>query len=265
MKKHHAVWTAACFAAITWSTMAAENVQAPPIVAAEALTLSVSFNGSCDAELAAGRGKASETRGVIKYQDDAFGKALVIGKDAGCALFDSKDNLDFDHPGAIVFWFKSLGDWHKNPGPTITFWGLGNNKGYIGLRINSLAAPACPCRRPLVLAVYNSSKRRNCEYPLQPPALTKVCRNWHMASVAWAGEQLFLSYDGAPYRAYKLEKALSNEEFAHCPRFAVGQPGGMAYLTNNFRIYGKKLSDEELNKIWENGIAQATSGGVEQP
>ncbi len=236
------------------AVLTAETPAAAP-VAADDLTLSVSFDNTTEADLANGRATHSEFRGRIIYEPGLAGQGLRIGKDAGCTLYDCKDNLDFDNPGTIVLWFKA-DNWHGNSGSRVSLWGLGNNNGHIALAIASTPADVCPCRRPLEFTIFHSKKRRNVRYTITPPALVKICHGWHMVSVAWAGEQLFLSYDGAPYKAFKLQVPLSNDEFAHCSRFAIGVNAGWNFLVDDFRIYGKKLSDEELHQIWENGKTQ---------
>ena len=225
------------------------------VVAQEALSLWLQFDGGCNADLATGRDTPTEIRGKASYAEGLSGQALVSGKEGACGIYECKGNLDFDHPGTITVWFHSQGDWHANPGPQVVLWGLGNDKGYIGMRISSIPKDVCLCKRKLELCIYHSTKRRNATYTLQPPALTRLCRGWHMVSFAWAGDQLFLSFDGAPYKANQLTTPLSNAEFAHCTRFAVGYQAN-AFLVDDFRIYTKKLTDDELLKLYETGLAK---------
>ena len=223
-----------------------------------AIKLQLDFENNCNATISAGRKTPAEIRGKITYAPGISGQALDVNKNSGCPLYMTSGNLDFDKPGTIVFWFKSQNNWHKNPPSSVTFWGLGNTKGYIGLRIRATGkTPVCPCRRPLTVSIFHSKLRRNVEYTLAAPALTRVCRNWHMAVMAWENNQLYLSYDGAPARAYKLEKPFSNAEFAHSNRFGLGI--GPDYLLDDFRIYGRKLSNDELKKLYDEGISKANA------
>lgn len=248
-------------AGIFCNAQEAKTDTAPEIVASDTLLLHVGFDNTCNALAAKGNSKPASIHGKPQYQPRVNGQALLGGKEGGYALYWCKGNLNFDKPGSITLWFKAAGEWHRKPGRGIVLWGLGNNKGYIGFRISSMPTDVCPCRRPLQLTLYFSKMRRNAEYSLPPPALTKICRNWHMASFAWDGDQLFMSYDGAPYKAFKLEKPFSNAEFEHSTRFGVNQHAS-DMLMDDLRIYGKKLTDEELNKIWNIGQRQIFTGNA---
>ncbi len=225
------------------------------IVAADALTMSVNFNdGTTSAELANGRNTPVEERGAVKFVEGLHGsKALVSGSSGATIIYECKDNLNFDAPGTLMLWFKSNAEWHKTPPPPVVFWGLGGqNGGYLGVRISSMPTNVCACRRQLELMLYYCTQRNDATYTLQPPALSKLCRGWHLMAMAWSGSQMFLSFDGMPFRPYQMEKPLSNAEYAHCSAFALGYPGS-EFLLDDFRIYGKKLSDEELQEIWNVG------------
>lgn len=243
MKKHFLFAAAVCAAFTTVS--AAESA------AADALKFSCNFDDTTDAQIAPGRATAAEFRGVKVFEEGITGKAIRIGDKAGCPLYLSKDNLDFDNPGSVVLWFKA-DSWHgQKSGRGVGFWGIGNAKGLIMIQTASGKEGDCPCRRPLELYILHTAKRKNTRHTITPPALTKLCQGWHMVSVAWNKESIFLSYDGAPYKAFKLQVPLSNEEFAHCNRFSIGSNFNKNFLVDNFSIYGKKLSDAELQKIWD--------------
>ena len=219
-------------------------------VAQEALLFKADFDGSSDATIANGNDKAG-VRGKIKYADGLKGKALISGEGNALVLYENKDNIDFDKPGSIVFFFKANSDWHKTPQRGIVMWGLGNQNGYIAIRISNYPKNVCPCRRTFEFLVLNVKGRKDRVCSLQMPALKRICRGFHMIAVAWAGDQLFMSCDGQPYRVFKQPRPLSNADFATCKRFAVGNVTSN-YLIDDFRIYGKKLSDDELQKIWDN-------------
>ena len=222
-------------------------------VADDALVFAVDFDDTTDAVKSAGRATAAEFRGTKVFEDGVSGKAIRVGEKAGCPLYFTKDTLDFDKSGSIVLWFKA-DNWHgQKSGRGVGFWGLGNNKGLILIQTASGKEGTCPCRQPLELYLLHSAKRKNVRHIITPPALTKLCQGWHMVSVAWDKEYISLSYDGAPYKSFKLQLPLSNEEFINCNRFAIGSNYNKNYLVDNFRIYGKKLSDAELLKIWEDG------------
>lgn len=233
------------------SVFAADNP--PKITAADALSLRVSFDNGTTAEVAAGRKTACEARGKVAYADGINGgKALISGVNGATMIYEFKNNVDFDQPGTMMMWFKANTDWHKNPPPFMVYFGWGNNKGLLHVRVSRNPAKACICRRPMEVWLYHYPNRRNATLVMQAPALTKLCQGWHLVAMAWDKDQLFLSYDGMPFRAYKLEKPFSNADFAHSPRFAVGQAVS-EFLIDEFRVYKKKLSDDELQEVWELG------------
>lgn len=221
----------------------------------DSITLAVDFDDTTEAVKSAGRASAAEFRGTQTFVEGISGKAIRLGEKAGCPLYQSKDNLNFDNPATIVFWFKGE-NWHgQKSGRGVGLWGIGNNGGLLMIQTASGKEGTCPCRQPLELYLLHSKVRKNARYLLQPPALTKLCQGWHMVSIAWDKEQIYMSYDGAPYKGFKLQVPLSNAEFAHCNRFAIGTPSNKNFAVDNFRIYGKKLTDAELQAVWEAGKA----------
>jgi hypothetical protein len=234
------------FLITTISTVSAQNLP----VAHDALLFKVDFENNCDATIANGNDKAYQIRGKATYLPGLDGKAILSGKGNACIIYECKDNINFDNPGSIVMFFKSNSNWHKTAQPGITLWGLGNNKGYIGLRISNHPKNICPCRRTFELLILDVKGRKNKGYYLQMPALSRICKNFHMISIAWAGSNLYMSCDGQNYRVFPQVRPLSNQDFANSKRFAVGNTTS-SFLIDDFRIYGKKLSDEELSSIWE--------------
>ena len=210
------------------------------------------FEGDAAADLSIGR-NVPQLRGKAVFADGINGgKAVKSGKNGSTIVYECKDNLNFDKPGTLMVWFKADTDWHKNPPPFIIFWGLGGGpQGYLGLRISRYPVKDCPCRRNLELWIYHKDPARKPKtLTLQPPENSKLCEGWHLVAMAWSGDQIFLSYDGKPFRAYKLDKPLSNADYSHFPRFALGFPDS-DFLLDDFCIYGKKLSDDELKKIYQ--------------
>lgn len=238
---------------LIFSAAAAAGFAGDIPVAQEALSFKVDFDGNCEATIANGKAKAHEVRGKAQYLPGVKGQALVSGKGNACVIYECKDNLDFDKPGTVLLFFKANSDWHKNPQPGITLWGLGNNNGYICVRIPNVPKNVCPCRRRFELLTLSIKGRKDKAYTLQMPALSRICRNFHMISIAWAGDQLFMSCDGQPYRSFKQPRPLANADFT-VKRFAVGHAYSN-FLVDDFRIYSKKLSDAEIQKIWENNRA----------
>lgn len=221
----------------------------PKAISSEKLLLHVSFDKGTTADISDGRETPTDIRGKAELQPGHSGQALRSGQNGATILYECKDNLDFDHPGTLLLWIKANEAWHENPPPRIGLWGLGNNKGYIGLSINSMPKELCPCKRNLELSIFHSSKRRNVNYRIQPPALGKLCEGWHLVAIAWEKELIFLSIDGTPFASHRLQVPLSNEEFAHSTRFALGSSQS-DFLLDDFQIYGRKLTDTELQTIW---------------
>ncbi len=217
--------------------------------AGEKINLKVDFENSTTAQVAKGRKTASEFRGKTVFDNGFAGKALRFGKNAGCVLYNTQKNLDFDQPGTIVMRIKAE-NWHNAKGGKVTFWGLGNANGHIVFQISDAPADKCPCQRRLEVVILHSKKRRNVRYAINLPANNPICDGkWHSVAFGWDGDKILLSYDGMPFRAFKLQTPFSNAEFAHSPRFALGTNFGLNFLIDDFVIYGKKLSDAEIRKF----------------
>ena len=220
------------------------------------LLFKVDFDDNCDATIAVGNDKPHQIRGKATFLPGLTGKAILSGKNNACITYECNGNINFDNPGSIVMFFKANSNWHKTTQPGITLWGLGNNKGLIALRISRNPQSSCPCRRTFELLLLGIKGRKNKVYSLQMPALSRICKNFHMISIAWAGDNLYMSCDGQNYRVHKQVRPLTNADFAHCKRFAIGNVTS-SFLIDDFRIYGKKLSDDELALIWEKNKANA--------
>lgn len=249
------------FSVITLLSMTTLYAQYPEIVAGGALSMCASFDGYTAADLSTGNNIPYQVRGKTAFTAGVNGgKALLSGKNGATIIYECKNNLDFDKPGTLMVWFKAAENWHKNPPPFIIFWGLGGGpKGYLGLRISRYPVKDCPCRRNLELWIYHADpKRKPATLTLQPPTESKLCQGWHLVALAWSGDQVFMSYDGTPFRAYKLDQPITNADYKHFTHFSLGFQDS-SFLLDDFRIYGKKLSDDELLKIWQQGIKK---GGI---
>jgi hypothetical protein len=89
----------------------------------------------------------------------------------------------------------------------------------------------------------------------------RICSGWHLMSTAWSGNKLFVSLDGTPYRSFELDKPLSNVELGYQKRFAAGWSyERWEFAIDEFTVFGKKLSDTEIQKIYEDGMKNLNKG-----
>lgn len=224
----------------------------------DSLKFSVPYDGSPDAVLAEGAAKGAPA-GKVQYIDGIYSKAIISGKNACAVRYMKADNLDFDNPGTITLWFK-IDCPHGTPGPAIPFFGIGNSadKGILMLTILNDPMKICPCRRQIGF-LFISQQRKSKAYVVNSGE-KRICSGWHLLSGAWSGNRLYVSLDGSPYRSFELEKPLSNAEFEYCKRFAIGANyDKWQFSIDEFRIYGKRLSDDEINSLYDNGMKNLVS------
>ena len=223
----------------------------------EAIKFHVSFNGSCHAEIAEGNEKGDPT-GKPVFQTGIAGQAVLCGKKGVASRFIRQDNIDFDSPGTVNIWFK-LDVPCGSPGPAIPFWGIGadDKKGMLSVMVMNDPMKHCPCRRQIGYLLISKKRQKYAKAYTVGSGSRRICSGWHLLSTGWAGNKLYVSLDGTPYRSFELEKPISNAEFSYARRFGTGvNYTKWNYLIDEFTIYGKRLSDTEIKTLYDKGSKQ---------
>jgi hypothetical protein len=229
----------------------------------DAVKFHAPFENSCNAVVSEGDEKGSPSEKAV-FVDGVYGKGIRSGKGGAAIRFMRENNLDFDNPGTVNVWFK-IDCGHGTQGPAIPFWGIGADpqKGILTVGVLNDPMKLCPCRRQIGFLFISRKRPKYARAFAVGTGARRICSGWHLLSAAWSGNKLFVSLDGVPYRSFELEKPLSNEELGYQKRFGVGWSyERWPFALDEFTVYGKKLSDAEIRKIYENGMKNI--GGGEQ-
>jgi hypothetical protein len=215
----------------------------------DSITFELNFdNGVAMAEISSGRAKLINTLGVLKYAKGLKGKALVCGEGGGKLLYHLKGNIDFSSPGSVVFWVKPI-EWEKAAElPRVFFWGVESSKGFLGVQIANGPKKSSPLQRDLrCLLLYFKSI---------PDSTLSIKgfgrgerRKWRMITFEWDENRVFLSIDGKPPAMKTLHGKLNSKAFSS-HAFSIGSHVHAKYMLDEFKIYSRKLSDNELFKIY---------------
>lgn len=227
----------------------------------DAVKFHVPFENNFNAIVSEGEEKGDPT-GKKVFIDGVFGKAVRSGKGGAAIRFMRENNIDFDNPGTANIWFK-IDCEHGTQGPAIPFWGIGAdaNRGIMTVGVLNDPMKVCPCRRQIGILLISKKRPKYAMAFAVNSGKQRICSGWHLMSTAWSGNKLFVSLDGMPYRSFELDKPLSNVELGYQKRFAAGWSyERWEFAIDEFTVFGKKLSDTEIQKIYEDGMKNLNKG-----
>lgn len=214
---------------------------------------SVSFYASfdtatADADISEGRERPMAVLGKLNFAEGVRGKALVCGGDGANVRYARKDNLTFNRPGTLLFFFKGI-DWKTTPGARILFTGIESGKGFFGLQIPGWPKHICPCSRELHIMFAYSKKIPQKTFFAKLPGGEKECGKWHMIAFSWAPGQLRVNMDNLPGKTYQIDFDLTDDAFPY-ELFTVGYQVQRKFLMDEYTIYNRRLSDGEVAEIF---------------
>jgi hypothetical protein len=201
-----------------------------------------------DADISVGQEKPVQVIGKLNYADGIRGKALCCGSGGANSRYDRKDNITFDRPGTLLFFFRGL-DWHTKKGSRIFFTGIESNKGFFGLQIPGWPKNICPCSRDLHIAFQQNKKIKNKTLFAKIPGGETQCGKWHMMAFSWAPGQLRINMDNLPGKTYQIDFELKDSFFPYA-LFSIGFQVHGKFLLDEYTIYNRRLSDGELLEIY---------------
>ncbi len=212
------------------------------------------FEDSATADLALDKETPIVKMGTVKFAPGLRGKALVCGKDGAKLRFRRGENLNFDRPGTIVFFYKPV-DWEKEEKyPRLFLWGIESNKGYIGLQGANDPKNICMCQRQFHLMLL-FGKRLPVKVHVTPAPGKKGCSGWHMLAFSWAGNQFFIKWDDQPAKTIANGLALQESDFPE-QSLSIGSNSHWKYLMDDFMIYKRRLAEDELNQLFYANMKQ---------
>ena len=203
------------------------------------------------ADMAAGQAKPLKAEGKLRLKPALWGKAMLFGDGEGAALdFPMAGNMPVPRPGALSFWICPVA-WKRAPDEPSVYFFLAAGKGVICLQRQG--------------ALEGGRRRNNCfcftchGLPGIPnvsastvSGATREWKNgeWHLVVVNWRPALLEAFLDGQPLRAITLKRPIRPDEFA-TGRFRLGAVEGEPTLMDDFAVYRRPLSPEEVRRLWE--------------
>lgn len=222
----------------------------PPF--SEDITFYQSFDNGEEADLSVGKPRVIWKSGEIRFEEGLRGKALVCGSNGGKLRFNRAGNLNFDKPGTIVCFYRPI-NWETEKNlPRLFLWGIESASGYIGFQGANDPKKVCMCRRPFQLMLLYGKRLPQKVYSIPAPG-EKGCSGWHMLAFSWAGDQLFLKWDREPAKLFANGLPLTDNDFPD-DHFSIGSSDLWKYLLDDFIVYGRKLSNDELNQLYDDTI-----------
>ncbi len=218
--------------------------------AAEALVFELDFDrDTIEAGLAEGGHQSILTFGKVSFRDGIRGKALFCGENGAKIRYRTAGNLDFDRSGTITLWFKPV-EWDTAAHTRRTmFFGTESNSGYFGLQIANDPKTKKPYERDVHAMIMFSSVIQN-QTIIRPPFMAAGDDGWHLLSLAWSGNRVFVSRNGEPYSEREVSAPISKKAFPS-DHFSVGADSEWNYLLDEFRIYSRKLTDREIKQVYQ--------------
>ena len=215
----------------------------------DAVSFYTSFDTATpDADISEGREKPITVIGKLNFADGIRGKALFCGKGGANIRYARKENLTFNRPGTLLFFFKGI-DWKTTPGSRIFFTGIESGKGFLGLQVPGWPKNVCPCSRELHTQFLYSQKVPNKTFSTKMPGGEAECGKWHMIAFSWAPGQLRVNMDNLPGKTYQIDFDLTDDAFPY-EAFSVGYSADRNFLLDEYTVYSRRLSDGELAEIF---------------
>lgn len=227
----------------------------------DALLFELDFDRSgVQAGISGGRRQPLQVFGTPEWRPGLRGQALLCGAGGAKLRFATAGNLDFDRPGSVSFWFCPL-DWDADYRYRTFFFGTESSQGYFGIQQANDPKHLKPYDRDLHLLILYSPVIRATTLAL-PPFRRAGLRQWHLVAAAWDGRRVFLSLDGAPFSSWELSAPVSRSALPSA-HFSVGADSEWNYLLDEFRIYGRRLGDAEVQAIFRQGGGGMVSNKAE--
>ena len=183
------------------------------------------------------------------FGDGIRGKALLCGENGSKLRFIRKDNLNFDRPGTLVFFYKGAFKSRKS-GPRVFFWGIESNKGYVGQHLANDPKTLCPCKRDLHTMFLYGKRIKNKSLFTKLSGGEAGCEKWHMISFSWAPGQISVKFDQDTEKSYPVPFDLTEADFPDVT-FSIGSNVHWEYYLDEFTVYRRRLSDAELSEIYK--------------
>ena len=241
-----------------FAVSAAEN----PILGlySDDITFHVSFNDeTCEADMASGKGEILRisSKEQPSYKPGLFGKALA----SGVPMYDGPGNVDPTAPGTVIAWGAptwSSEKTEKEPGFSI--FGIHGHSEKQTYDIICGKMPNQPKKGHLNTYVLfpRLKKHTNCIIWNRGMVEQWPAGEWHMFAVTWGNGTITYSVDGKKSSVSELLEVLSAK-----PQWITIR--GNSFLVDELTILKRRLTDEEIAKLYEESLAAAKAGAGTAP
>jgi hypothetical protein len=212
------------------------------------ITFYQSFDDGKEADVSCGKSMPINVFGQLKFVPGIRGKALLCGVSGGALRYFRKGNFEPGKPFTIVLFYQAQ-EWENETNlPRWFLWAIDSNQGYIGLQGANDPKTICMCERPFHYMLLYGSRVPN--KVLEFPKIGKAaCSGWHMLALSVSGSEVRLKWDNRQSQKRDQQLTLTSEDFP-ADYFTIGCAGHWKYLLDEFIVYKRTLSDEELDAIF---------------
>lgn len=219
------------------------------------ITFFQSFDDGKEADISCGKSMPINVFGKLEFAPGIRGKALQCGVSGGALRYSRKGNFEPGEPFTIVLFYQAQ-EWEKEAtNPRWFLWAIDANKGYIGLQGANDPKTICICERPFHYMLLFGSRVPS--KVLEFPKIGKVaCSGWHMVAMSVSGPEVRLKWDNRQSQRRDQQLTLTPEDFP-ADYFTFGSSAHWKYLLDEFTVYKRNLSDEELDTIFNTVIKEA--------
>ena len=219
------------------------------------ITFSASFTDTLEADMANGKG---EPRRImmkdtpVTYKPGMFGKALA----SNSIMYDAAGNVDMRSPGTAVCWASPTWDstpQKKEPGFTI-FSIMGSSKDQVyDLICGKMSNQPWNKGHLNAYVQYNYGKKGVTSCIIWDRGMVSQwpAGEWHLFVVTWGNGTISYSVDGKKSSVSELKEVLA----APTDWFTVR--ANTKFIVDEFTILNKRLTDEEIAKLYEAGLKAA--------
>ncbi len=222
----------------------------------------VSFDkGDINADIALGK-EAGTAKGdnAPVFQDGIRGKALLINKKSATEVsYSSSSNFILSKPGAISFWVQPV-KWLRGDELPDLFGGKPGEKTQIGMGFFQTSMPkACfVIKRQTTWDINRDKSDRLLVYSAAFNGIRDIRLwytnmiwgegEWHHLTLTWSRQDIVLYIDGKRVGHTAIEKPMEITP----DMFTLGSQYGCSILLDEFCIFSKQLSDEDVKLVYDN-------------
>lgn len=222
-------------------------------------------DATLEADLAAGEHEPLAVEGEPRFEDGAFGKALILGGDDGVEIeYATPDNIDLSSPGAMSFWIAPR-QWHQrdevDQRPYLRMFNLraaGRGHFFIqrqGFRYVTRDDGTLSRRHDrFQVGFYNLSDWDNV---IHSSGVSRdwQARDWRLVVINWDRAGYAVSYNGESPSRREFPRSLDPDDFAPdsppSDRFTLGHGSREeTTLVDELTIYRRPLEPSEIAALY---------------